>query len=51
MEGGALTVEVMALDEHGRPHGTGEFETIEADALILALGQDTDTSFLRACPA
>ena len=38
MEGGALTVEVMALDARGRPHGTGEFETIEADALILALG-------------
>ncbi|AMY10867.1 Glutamate synthase [NADPH] small chain [Luteitalea pratensis] len=47
MDGGALTVEVMALDERGRPHGTGEFETIEADALILALGQDTDTSFLK----
>ena len=44
MDGGALTVEVMALDERGRPHGTGEFETIEADALILALGQDTDTA-------
>ena len=47
MDGGALTVEVMALDEKGRPHGTGEFESIEADALILALGQDTDTTFLK----
>ena len=47
MEGGELTVEVMALDDRGRPHGTGQFEKIEADALILALGQDTDTSFLK----
>ncbi len=47
LEGGALTVEVMALDGDGRPHGTGEFETIDADDLILALGQETDTRFLR----
>lgn len=43
----ALTVEVMTLDANGRPRGTGQFETIEADALILALGHDTDTGFLR----
>jgi formate dehydrogenase beta subunit len=48
VEGGAVTVEVMALDEAGRPRGTGTFETLEADDLILALGQDTDSSFLRA---
>ena len=47
MEGDALTVEVMALDDKGRPRGTGVFETIEADALILALGHDTDTGFLK----
>ncbi|HNM28097.1 MAG TPA: FAD-dependent oxidoreductase, partial [Saprospiraceae bacterium] len=32
------------------PQGTGEFETLEADALILALGQETDTAFLRNVP-
>ncbi len=48
LEGGALTVEVMALDADGRPHPTGEVETIAADDLILALGQDTDTRFLRS---
>ncbi len=37
----------MALDENGRPQPTGEIETLEADDLILALGQDTDTTFLR----
>lgn len=42
-----ITVEKMEIDERGRPVGTGEFETIEADDLILALGQDTDTGFLR----
>ncbi|TQV83695.1 NAD(P)-binding protein [Denitrobaculum tricleocarpae] len=43
-------VEKMAIDEHGRPQPTGEFETIEADTLILALGQDVDTSFLGEVP-
>lgn len=47
VDGAAVTVEVMALDEKGRPRGTGQFETIEADSLILALGQDTDTTFLK----
>lgn len=42
-----FTVEVMTIDENGRPKPTGELEEIEADDLILALGQDTDTSFLR----
>lgn len=48
LEEGALTVEVMALDADGRPRPTGEVETIEADDLILALGQETDTRFLRS---
>ncbi|MGF1658908.1 MAG: NAD(P)-binding protein [Rubrimonas sp.] len=42
-----MQVEVMEIDpETGRPRPTGEIETIEADDLILALGQETDTSFL-----
>jgi NADPH-dependent glutamate synthase beta subunit-like oxidoreductase len=45
-----FTVEKMALDETGWPQPTGEFETIEADTLILALGQNADTSFLEAVP-
>jgi len=43
-------VEVMEVDENGRPQPTGEIETIEADDLIMALGQDTDTEFLRKAP-
>ncbi len=42
-----LTVEVQELDDNGRPHGTGQFETLEADTVILALGQESDTDFLR----
>jgi NADPH-dependent glutamate synthase beta subunit-like oxidoreductase len=49
-DGPQLTIEVMELDDEGRPHGTGRFETLAADALILALGQDTDTGFLRRLP-
>ena len=43
-------VEIMELDETGRPQPTGKFETLEADSLILALGQDTDTAFLEKVP-
>jgi 2-oxoacid:acceptor oxidoreductase delta subunit (pyruvate/2-ketoisovalerate family) len=46
MEDGVLTVEKMKLDEKGFPQPTGEFETLEADSLILALGQDVDLSLL-----
>ncbi|GAV20483.1 glutamate synthase (NADPH/NADH) small chain [Mariprofundus micogutta] len=42
-----MTVEVMELDENGRPQPTGETETLETDALIMAVGQDTDTGFLK----
>jgi NADPH-dependent glutamate synthase beta subunit-like oxidoreductase len=47
-EGPELQVEVMELDETGFPQPTGRFETLAADTVILALGQESDTSFLRA---
>ncbi|HEY0834599.1 MAG TPA: NAD(P)-binding protein [Azospirillum sp.] len=50
MDEGALTVEKMALDDKGWPQPTGEFETIEGDTLILALGQDVDTTVIEAVP-
>jgi NADPH-dependent glutamate synthase beta subunit-like oxidoreductase len=50
IDGTTLTVEVMELDETGFPQPTGEVETLEADSLILALGQDTDTAFLQTLP-
>ena len=47
MDETALTVEEMELDEEGKPYPTGRFETLEADTLILALGQEVDTRFLQ----
>jgi 2-oxoacid:acceptor oxidoreductase delta subunit (pyruvate/2-ketoisovalerate family) len=47
---GALTIEKMALDAAGNPQPTGEFETLEADSLVLALGQDVDLSLLDGVP-
>jgi 2-oxoacid:acceptor oxidoreductase delta subunit (pyruvate/2-ketoisovalerate family) len=46
----SLTVEKMVLDETGFPQPTGEFETLEADSLVLALGQDVDLSLLDGVP-
>jgi len=46
----SLTVEKMVLDEKGFPQPTGEFETLEADSLVLALGQDVDLSLLDGVP-
>jgi len=46
----SLTVERMTLDESGKPQPTGEIETLQADAVVLALGQQTDTAFLRRVP-
>jgi NADPH-dependent glutamate synthase beta subunit-like oxidoreductase len=46
-EGEQLQIEVMELDETGWPQPTGRFETLAADAVILALGQETETGFLR----
>jgi len=43
-------VEVMEVGEDGRPRATGEIETLEADALVLALGQDVDTSVIERIP-
>ena len=49
-ERGAIRIEKMKLDESGYPQPTGEYETIEADSLVLALGQETNLSFLSALP-
>ena len=47
---GALTIEKMKLDDKGMPQPTGEFETLQADSLVLALGQDVDLSLLQDVP-
>jgi NADPH-dependent glutamate synthase beta subunit-like oxidoreductase len=50
MDEGTITVEKMALDESGWPQPTGEFETIGADTVVLALGQNVDTGVLERVP-
>jgi formate dehydrogenase beta subunit len=45
-----FTVEVMEVDENGHPRGTGRMETLEADSLVLAVGQNTDVTLLRDVP-
>jgi 2-oxoacid:acceptor oxidoreductase delta subunit (pyruvate/2-ketoisovalerate family) len=47
---GKLTIERMELDETGFPQPTGELEELEADSLVLALGQETDLSLLEGVP-
>ncbi len=49
-EVGKLQVEKMVLDEKGFPQPTGEFEELEADSLVLALGQESDLSLLKDVP-
>jgi 2-oxoacid:acceptor oxidoreductase delta subunit (pyruvate/2-ketoisovalerate family) len=43
----SITIEKMALDDKGFPQPTGEYETLEADSVVLALGQDVDLSLLQ----
>ncbi len=47
VEGSTITIEKMELDEKGWPRPTGEFETLQADTVILALGQATDSAFMQ----
>src|SRR6476659_2448628 len=50
VEAGSITVEKMVLDAQGFPQPTGEFETLQADSVVLALGQDVDLSLLDGIP-
>jgi 2-oxoacid:acceptor oxidoreductase delta subunit (pyruvate/2-ketoisovalerate family) len=47
---GRITIERMRLDESGFPQPTGEFEELDADTVVLALGQDSDLSLLEGVP-
>ncbi len=46
VDGGKVTIERMELDETGFPQPTGELDELEADSVILALGQEADLSLL-----
>lgn len=49
-DGPELQVELMRLDESGRPVPSGQFETLAADTVIMALGQETESAFMRSLP-
>jgi 2-oxoacid:acceptor oxidoreductase delta subunit (pyruvate/2-ketoisovalerate family) len=49
-EAGSIVLEKMRLNDQGYPQATGEYEQLGADALVLALGQDTDLSLLATAP-
>jgi NADPH-dependent glutamate synthase beta subunit-like oxidoreductase len=49
-DGGKLVLEKMELDETGFPQPTGELEELEADSVVLALGQEADLSLLDGVP-
>jgi len=48
VEAGLIEIEKMELDETGFPQPTGETEQLEADSLVLALGQEADLQFIDA---
>jgi NADPH-dependent glutamate synthase beta subunit-like oxidoreductase len=50
IEAGSITVERMQLDDNGFPQPTGEVEVLQADSVVLALGQDVDLSLLEGVP-
>ena len=49
-DGGKVVIERMELDETGFPQPTGELEELEADSVVLALGQETDLGLLDGIP-
>ncbi|MFC8348456.1 NAD(P)-binding protein [Streptomyces sp. NPDC057280] len=49
-DGSRITIERMTLDETGFPQPTGEFEELDADTVVLALGQDSDLSLVEDVP-
>jgi 2-oxoacid:acceptor oxidoreductase delta subunit (pyruvate/2-ketoisovalerate family) len=46
-DGDRIVLEKMQLNKDGFPEPTGEFEELDADSLVLALGQDTDLTLLE----
>jgi 2-oxoacid:acceptor oxidoreductase delta subunit (pyruvate/2-ketoisovalerate family) len=48
--GDRITIEKMRLDDSGFPQPTGEFEELEADSVVLALGQLSDLQLVGGLP-
>jgi len=45
-----ILIERMEMDQQGKPQPTGRFESLAATSVVLALGQQSDSSFLRRLP-
>ncbi len=45
-----IRIEKMKLNAKGQPEPTGEYEELGADTVILAIGQEAETGFLRNMP-
>jgi thioredoxin reductase/Pyruvate/2-oxoacid:ferredoxin oxidoreductase delta subunit len=50
VDGRNVTLEKMVAGDDGRPQASGQYEAIEGDVLVLALGQDVDLELLDGCP-
>ncbi|MCP4993131.1 MAG: NAD(P)-binding protein, partial [Gammaproteobacteria bacterium] len=50
IKGNTIVLEKMIAGEDGRPNPTGQFEDIQGDVLVMALGQDTELGLLDNLP-
>jgi formate dehydrogenase (NADP+) beta subunit len=50
ISGDDILIERMEMDQQGKPQPTGRFETLTATSIVLALGQQSDSGFLRRLP-
>lgn len=50
VDDGRVVLERMELDAKGFPRPTGELDELEADSLVLAVGQECDLSLLDGVP-
>jgi len=50
VDGRSVTLERMRATNERWPEPTGEFESIEADVIVQAIGQDIDVGFLQNVP-
>lgn len=50
LKGNKVILERMELDGDGMPQRTGELEELDADSVVLALGQEVDISLVEAIP-
>jgi len=50
IDGKKYKLQKQRINAEGRPEPTGEFEEIEADSLILALGQNIDSQLAKGLP-